>query len=75
MGSLPLDRRAAIWESLWLKRDDRPLSVTVGEPRTIPKALGHLSEFERLVRLSYPRDVRACASDHFLAGSASQARL
>lgn len=47
LGSLGLDRRAALWESLRQKRDvDRPLFATTVEARTIPATLGTLSEFD-----------------------------
>ncbi|MGC3967604.1 MAG: error-prone DNA polymerase [Pirellulales bacterium] len=51
LGSLGLDRRAALWESLRLKRDDdRPLFAAVqDEPQTLPIAISPLSEFEEVL--------------------------
>ena len=51
LGSLGLDRRAALWESLRLKRDvDRPLFDDLQpEPQATPPAIGRLSPFEEVL--------------------------
>jgi len=50
LGSLGLDRRAALWESLRLKRDDRPLfSGLMDEQPIAPAAIGRLSPFEEVL--------------------------
>jgi error-prone DNA polymerase len=50
-GALGLDRRAALWEALRLKRDDRrPLFAAISEPsQPIPAALGSLTPFEEVL--------------------------
>jgi error-prone DNA polymerase len=51
LGSLGLDRRAALWESLRLKRDfDRPLFADLQpEPHAAPPAIGRLSPLEEVL--------------------------
>jgi error-prone DNA polymerase len=51
LGSFGLDRRAALWESLRLKRDDRrPLFAAISEPQqAIPDVIGRLTPFEEVL--------------------------